>query len=834
MSKRILFLFTVIWCSLSVAGLAQINQNWKWLHPNPQGNRLNYIKAWSPTSWYAVGFAGTFMKTTNGGTSWSVYHNAGRKVGTSEQFTSLYDAHFFNANTGIVVGGNGTISRTTNAGLNWTDVSPLPLTSTVIFYQLYFVNDTKGYACGSSGNFYKTTDAGLTWTQVTTSSTVTLYDVVTPNDTLFVCASTAGNVLRSTDGGTTWASVNTGTTSSLFKVDFVNKNLGFAVGSAGASRITTDGGATWAGTISPSTNALYDIDFRPFGTGFRIYVTGDPFYVYRSSNNGTSWDTLGILGNQPWTSTFYAADLSTTGDSLVAVGAFGLIQGRIGAGAMPFNNVASVSTKYDVAVSSNGQNVIAIGVPSSATVKDQIMRSTDGGTSWTVVPFSTTSTATLWSIDMVTDQIGYISGTNSAVYKTTNGGATWDSVITTTLPAGCTFRKVDFVNATTGWVFASAPNTLTNFIYKTTDGGATWVAQSNGLSAVSNGQMYGAHMISPTYGYAVSYQPIPYKTTDGGTTWVPQSLVDGFGGFLYDIKMIDTAVGYACGSSGRLYKTTNGGALWDTISVPTRTYSFQALEVPRPGVLVLVGGTGVTMLSTNNGSTWTVENTQASSVTINGAAVATGQGGNSYNLFAVGTASSMFKYTNFIVPVELTSFGASVSGGKVTLLWKTATELNNSGFDIERKAENGQWQKIGFVTGAGTTTSGREYAYADANAGTGKFTYRLRQVDFNGAFSFSNEVEVDLSSPFVYGLDQNYPNPFNPATSINYRLAEKTQVTLKIYDMIGNEVKTLVNTVQDAGTYNVKFDASGLASGVYVYKINAGKYTQSLKMMFVK
>jgi hypothetical protein len=395
-----------------------------------------------------------------------------------------------------------------------------------------------------------------------------------------------------------------------------------------------------------------------------------------------------------------------------------------------------------------------------------------------------------------------------------------------------TLRKVDFVNATTGWVFAGAPSSLANFIFKTTDGGLNWTAQSNGLPGASAGQMYNSHMIDANYGYAVSWQPIPYKTTDGGTTWTAQALVDAFGGFLYDIKMIDTANGYCVGSSGRMYKTTNGGALWDTVSVPTRSYSFQALEVVDGVNLVISGSTGVTMYSNDGGLNWTIHNTAGS--TMNGLSYTKDQQTNGWAVFSAGSNGYILKNSITPVPVELVSMAANVTGNNVTLTWKTATEINNYGFEVERKSASGNWAKIGFVAGNGTTVAPTTYTFADAGLNNGKYQYRLKQIDLDGSFEYSQSVEVEIGTPMTFSLSQNYPNPFNPATTISYSIPEAADVTLKVFDVTGTEVATLVNSRQDAGSYSFNFDASKLASGMYIYKIEAGKYNAVKKMMLLK
>jgi hypothetical protein len=190
-------------------------------------------------------------------------------------------------------------------------------------------------------------------------------------------------------------------------------------------------------------------------------------------------------------------------------------------------------------------------------------------------------------------------------------------------------------------------------------------------------------------------------------------------------------------------------------------------------------------------------------------------------------------YYQYSVPVELTSFTANQNNDIVELSWITATETNNQGFEVQR-SNGGEFETIAFVEGHGTTTEVQAYSYSDKNVTEGSYNYRLKQIDFDGTFEYSNVVEVDISSPAVYALEQNYPNPFNPSTTIKYSIAEDGYVKLSVYNMLGEEVTTIVNNLQKAGRYEVNFNASGLSSGVYVYRIEAGNYTASKKLMLMK
>jgi hypothetical protein len=175
---------------------------------------------------------------------------------------------------------------------------------------------------------------------------------------------------------------------------------------------------------------------------------------------------------------------------------------------------------------------------------------------------------------------------------------------------------------------------------------------------------------------------------------------------------------------------------------------------------------------------------------------------------------------DWVIPVELTSFTANANFGVVELQWITATETNNQGFEVQRSA-GGEFETIAFVEGHGTTTETQVYTYSDKSVNVASYTYRLKQIDFDGTSVYSNEIEVDVPAPAEFALDQNYPNPFNPSTKIAFRLAVDSKVSLKVFDVLGQEVATLVNANLGVGAHNVDFDASSLNSGVYLYRIEA-------------
>lgn len=189
------------------------------------------------------------------------------------------------------------------------------------------------------------------------------------------------------------------------------------------------------------------------------------------------------------------------------------------------------------------------------------------------------------------------------------------------------------------------------------------------------------------------------------------------------------------------------------------------------------------------------------------------------------------------LPVELVSFSDIISGNDVKLSWTTASEINNQGFEIYRKSEQADWNKIGFVNGSGTVNTPVTYNYSDKNLNTGRYSYKLKQIDYNGNYEYfimSGIAEIGVPEKFT--VEQNYPNPFNPSTTIGFSIPQNAFVSLKVYNVSGKEIATLVNSQKTAGNYSVNFNADtyNLSSGIYFYKISAGNYTEVKKLTLIK
>ena len=203
-----------------------------------------------------------------------------------------------------------------------------------------------------------------------------------------------------------------------------------------------------------------------------------------------------------------------------------------------------------------------------------------------------------------------------------------------------------------------------------------------------------------------------------------------------------------------------------------------------------------------------------------------------------GTNDQSDAYCQTPSPVELTEFTVSLSGKNVVLNWNTATELANYGFEVQRNSTSAplsaSWETLGFVEGHGNSNTSNDYSFIDTDPPSGKVEYRLKQIDVDGGLQYYYADAVDIEAPKVFKLVQNYPNPFNPTTVITYSIPNASDVTLKVYNTIGEVVSTLVNQHQEAGKFNVTFNASNLPSGIYFYSIRAEGYSSVKKMMLLK
>jgi len=187
------------------------------------------------------------------------------------------------------------------------------------------------------------------------------------------------------------------------------------------------------------------------------------------------------------------------------------------------------------------------------------------------------------------------------------------------------------------------------------------------------------------------------------------------------------------------------------------------------------------------------------------------------------------------LPVELVSFGARINDTNIILVWLTATEVNNYGFQIQRSVQTDKWEVLGFVEGHGNSNSPKEYSFLDSEVNSaGIYSYRLKQIDNDGSYEFSKTIEVNFGSPMNYELSQNYPNPFNPSTTIRFSVLESSFINLSIFNPLGEKIEELVNEIKEPGIHTIEFNAENISSGTYFYRIKTANFTNIKKMVLLK
>ena len=342
------------------------------------------------------------------------------------------------------------------------------------------------------------------------------------------------------------------------------------------------------------------------------------------------------------------------------------------------------------------------------------------------------------------------------------------------------------------------------------------------FSSVSNGPVYAsfmANIVAAPTGYFFHFAPNPHNTTDfRGRIWVK---TNGSGGL---------ALGYSYASSDTTF-TPFDYSLGDTLLLVSKYEVVAGATNDIVSLYVFNSGTPAPFTEPVLPTIGPIVNATASA-DINPGSIDLRKYNAGQNTIVDGFRLGAVWAD--VIPVELTSFSANVNGTLVNLKWSTATELNNSGFDIERKSSSSSWKNIGFVPGYGTTTETKNYSFADNNLNAGNYSYRLKQVDFDGTFEYSNTIEVKIITVDKFELSQNYPNPFNPNTSIKFSIPAAGNVKLTVYNLLGQEVRTLVNGFTTAGSHAINFNAENLSSGIYLYKIEANDFIQTRKMTLLK
>ncbi|HLG31854.1 MAG TPA: T9SS type A sorting domain-containing protein [Ignavibacteriaceae bacterium] len=473
-----------------------------------------------------------------------------------------------------------------------------------------------------------------------------------------------------------------------------------------------------------------------------------------------------------------------------------------------------------------------------------------------------------------TDIIYY--GTGSVIYKSTDRGESF-SITGTNIPGSSEIKSIILNDDLPGVLLVAIEAAPNDKIYKSTNDGVNWVL------SLDEGQFsyFGIPMTQdpsiPATIFTMAGQNFK-KSTDFGSTWTTITSNTGSDSAPCDIEVFPNSSTILIGDNGTgIFRSTDYGLTWAQTYFTSGEIPTIAVDFQNPGVAWATkwGGSGGFLKSTDYGATWTpqpgftgqnmwgvhVQRTEGNNVLTGcygcGTVWRTKNGGLTWmtistpsSNYQVMTIDSMTQFTvqgngiyklesPWFIPVELSSFTASVTGNEINLNWTTATELNNYGFEIEQSYDNNNFEKIGFVPGFGTTTETKSYSFTVEQPMAGIQYYRLKQVDFDGTSEHSNSVEVDGPVPADFVLNQNYPNPFNPSTSISFSLPVESSVKIRLFSMLGEEVAEIVNENFQAGSHKVDFLANGLSSGAYIYVIdaagvNGNNFVSNKKMILLR
>jgi len=749
---------------------------------------------------------------------------------------------------------------------------------------------------------FKSTDAGASWTKVAATGTVGSYIsqiVIDPLNTNVLYLSGSSGVFRSTDAGLSWKSTSSGGNANCIVMNPLNPLVLYTTTGGGFNDLvkkSTDGGVSWTTLTGglPSPVGRTQLVLAPSDTGmlYASIARGSSPYkllgLYASTDGGATWSlkdsSKNYLGGQGW----YDNAITVRPSSSATVVAGGLdvyVSTSSGAALTQRSNWATSSpSKFchaDVHFLGYNGTVLYCGSDGG------VFRSTNDGLTWSDMN-ATLSTLQYMSADYdPTSLLRLYGGTQDNDKETsTNGGVGWNEVAT----GDGGFTVVDPVNTnyvygqyvegslqrssnyggsyaeirpsgSSGGLFynpyAMAPGDHNTIVYgqsdlwrttsaQTASSAAGWTqiaaasvvggsVSSIGISAANTGKIYAG----TTNGRLLS-------TADTGKTWRTTTGYPYVSGLAVDVTNDSICyAGLSSFSTGvHVLKTTDGGGTWHNLTgnFPNIPVLCIALRTLSPRTLFLGTDHGV-YKSVDDGTTWVSFNNGMPALPVFDLKYKEGP----QTLLAATHGRGCWTFDYGSLPsVELSSFAAAAGPGSlVRLTWTTLSEVNNSGFEVQRSSSAATGfadLSGGFVAGHGTTVIPWSYAYNDSSAPSGVWYYRLRQIDVSGTSHYFDPVSVNVVSgafpgppvPAAFALFQNSPNPFNPSTTIRFDLASDQDVSLVVYTMLGQPVSRLVSGRRAAGSYTVVWDAAGVASGVYFYRIEAGNFVQTKKLIVLR
>lgn len=600
---------------------------WHWQNPLPLGNNLNAVTFINSQTGWAVGDAGTILKTGDGGLSWHP-----QVPGTIEQLNSL---DFSDLQTGWAVGANGKILKTDNGGSTW---KLQPSGTTEALFGVCFINSQLGWTVGNHGVILKTTDGGSTWVNQAFSTINQLNQVFFIDAQTGWVAGNAGMILKTIDGGATWLPQISGTANALNSIYFVDAQAGWATGTGGKILKTSNGGANWQVQTYGSANWFHDVHFSDAQTGWAVGGSGK---IIKTIDGGATWQ----FQSSPTPLALFGVHFT---DAQIgwAVGYNGNILKSVNGGASwQLQSSGSIEGLYGVYFANN-QTGWAVGIGG------KILKTGNGGASWQVLPSGISNW--LNAVDFVNVQTGWAVGVNGRIVKTGNGGSSWQ---TQNSGETSTLKAVHFIDDQRGWVVGSDSTIL-----KTVNGGASWQAQT-APGAYSLNTVF---FVDNQTGWAAGEHGAIIKTGNGGSTW--QSLISGTSRTLNSLYFSDLQTGWAVGDSGTVLQTVDGGLTWKTQAVPL-LQALNSVHFLDGQTGWVVGNGGAILKTVDGGLNWQWQ-TFPSTLALNAVYFTDGQNG-----WAVGSGGAILKFEIVQKPVtqdvELCkgATAAALMATGINLLW---------------------------------------------------------------------------------------------------------------------------------------------------------------------
>lgn len=475
-----------------------------------------------------------------------------------------------------------------------------------------------------------------------------------------------------------------------------------------------------------------------------------------------------------------------------------------------------------------------------------VLRTTDGGRTW-IKTASPSSILHCYSIDAFDANTAWVVvadplGGNTALYGTTNGGSTWRQQLASNA-SGSFYDAVRFYDANTG-ILLGDPENGYFVIYTTTDGGTTWTRSSqssipapisveygitNNLAIFGNGAWFGTHLGSTRI----------FRSTDRGKSWSSSGIISGIGSYLVSTSFASDTVGLEMGSNGSVVQTKDGGKSWSN-AIRSGVISPGEVVLVTPTIAIMVGDNG-SASSTDAGSTWTFSFISLHPLrAVSFASSSTG--------WAVGLAGTILKWNGGNLggaPLVITDAASNVSstssilnatvrpnGLSTTAYFEWGTSSSLSSFSTTTSLPIGSGISAVSVMDTLKGLSGNTTYYYRVVGQNTSGTERGSIVAFTTALTLVGDISNEMLTEHT--LSQNFPNPFNPTTRIEFALPRNESVTLKLFNLVGEEIETLVSERLSAGRYQVQWNASGRANGVYFYRFVAGQYVQTKKLILLK